>query len=437
MDEQKSGKKENNMTNKPLLKLPLIGNKKIECFSLFKNNNIEIPQVHIESGLFSKLEKALGDYLYDTKNYRIILDLLFPKPDAINIERVEAIVYESKKTDEPDEPDEPLFTKIISGNIYDCSLCDKDIKDNNCKNEKDIRHSAWANLMLELGEFKLDLESDECPKDLRYTYSTSETESFALNAIFESPEGILEEIWSRILGDDTFDTLMVFIDDDPDFDHKWGIKLLKYDEIDPKNFELGNRIWLNPGKDYNKEDTEREIKKIVESFEGLEEKSKEKKLVFIVDLLYQKKDINRIKGNEIIQHLRKSYHRVNPLIIGFTGGKSPFIINSAVKAGADIVIMKERPSSGSGSSPHSQSDPGGLFDLLWALSKNISRWRFLESYKDFVFKNISGKDFHYEPVLDKLFFSIENESPFWKNYLSDWHREIEDLRLKAILLEGK
>lgn len=424
------------MTNKPLLKLPLIGDIKIECFSLFENNNIEIPLVHLESGLFSKLEKALGDYLFDSNGYIKVLDLLFPSRKAINIEKVEAIVYESKKTgepnkpkktDEPDEPDEPLFTKIISGNIYD-----KDVKDSNDKKNIRIRRSAWANLMLELGEFKLNLESDECPKDLLYTYSTSETESFALTAIFESPEVILEKIWKRILGNDV---LAIFIDDDLEFKDKWGIeKITVKAKTISNNLELGKKLWFNPGTKNIQKNTKDAVKKIIKWFE--KQKSKEKKLVFIVDLLYKKEGINRIEGDKLIGFMRKEF-RVNPLIIGFTGGKSPFIINSAVKAGADIVIMKERPNSGSGTTTHNQSDPGGLFDLLWALSKDISRWRFLESYRKIVKEKINKQDFYYAPVLDKLFFSIENESPFWKKYLTDWNRKIEALRIGAIIFDDK
>jgi hypothetical protein len=255
---------------------------------------------------------------------------------------------------------------------------------------------------------------------------------------------MVEEIWNRILGDDIF---LIFVDDNPAFADKWGLKEFRENGKQNNSKQDGgftrlrkskeNMTWLNPlkinngeNKSYNHLDTK---KKIIDKIQLYLKKRPEALPVLVVDLLIKDKgDINRIKGDNLITELRNELN-TNALIIGFTGGKSPFVINSAVKAGADIVIMKERGETIDIPNSHGSGNPGGLFDLLWALSQNISKWRFLEKYKEFAENKFSEDKRFYRPVLEQLFFSIENESPFWRKYLTDWQKEMENLRLKSIM----
>lgn len=411
------------MADQAILKLPLIGKIDDICCLNLLGNTVEFPRRGQEEpeGL-EDFERALGDFLLGSGKYKKIIEMLFPDQKDLQVEKIKNLLI-----GQPVEP-MPLFAKIFLGDGR--------------KPDPQKRHlrSAWCNLMLDLGEFKLakrfDRLYDSIAAELNYTYSTSDqpTKFFVFNVRFDVSEEINKEIWDRILGGDTF---VVFIDDNEDFSKTWNLGIknrIKVDKstIQPKEFKLEQKTWLKPEGSYPDKNLEEVIKRISELYE--EKKVDNKKLVFVVDLLYRMKEesIESIEGDNLIRNLRNEFN-ANPLIIGFTGGQSPFIINSAVKAGADIVIMKQRGKSYNIGSSHSMGNPGGLFDLLWALSKNISRWRLLESYKSLAEDGTLGKWFNFLPVLDKLFFSIENESPFWRNFLQEWQRNMEDLRLKSIL----
>lgn len=435
MAEKTNKKKEEAIGTKIDLRLPVIGKFHIESFdTILDGLNLDILPEDL-----TDLEKKIGNYLYISEEYKKILDLLFPKASDFQAEKIRSIVY-NKCIEEA-----PLILKIFG--IGPSS-----------KNSADTKHkrSAWANLMLDLGEFELDEHSErlkeEISREIKYTYSIPDSKgNNILNACFISSTHIVGEIWDRITKPDT---LVVFIDDDEEeeadvsFADRWGLKELGKNGIlknpEPEDGVLTlreskkNMVWLNPrAKDpnnnkkklpYNHKNTSQKIINMIQSY--LKNNSGALP-VLVVDLLIKDDDdINRIKGDNLIKELRNELN-TNAFIIAFTGGRSPFVINSAVKAGADIVIMKERGETVKIFESHGNGNFGGLFDLLWALSQNISRWRFLESYKE---ELKSGK-MHYRPVLDRLFFSIEDESPFWRKYLKDWLRDVENIRLKSIFEE--
>lgn len=427
------------MADQAILKLPLIGNiGVIDCLDFLENKVVFPRRGQEEPEGLEDVERVLGDFLLGEKKYKKILDLLFPAKMDLAVGKVKSIVID-RQVDQV-----PLIAKtFLSGSC-------KSVNPLPGKLQPGELRSAWSNLMLDLGEFKLGKQFDQLQgciaSELNYAYSTSDQPNsfFVFNARFDDSQEINEEIWDRILGTEKetkafADTFVVFIDDSEDFSEKWGLgikNLIKIDKstIQPNNFRLWQKTWLKPEGSYPEQRLKQVINRIFEFFEMKAVASK--KLIFVVDLLYQSEDnnssIESIEGDTLIRYLRNEFN-ANPLIIGFTGGESPFIINSAVKAGADIVIMKQRGKSYAIGSSHSTGNPGGLFDLLWALSKNISRWRFLESYKCLAELKDWGDRFNLQLVLDKLFFSIENESPFWRNFLQDWQRNLEDLRLKSIL----
>jgi hypothetical protein len=423
----------------PILKLPLIGKiEKIECLDAL-NKRVEFPASGTQTEkhyLAEKIQKSLGDYLWDSEQYLHIIDLLFPRAVDINVEEIVHFYFKERLW--RNNKTFPLFTWVFAKD---------DVKEDM---PLDLS-AAWSALMLELGEFYLGECFSHLPKEivksfLPYLYSHAEKpdEHNVLYALFTSHPDLVKNIWERIAGDDI---LLVFIDDKETFDDRWGLSGLvdkvKRSESTGMEFEgyniKTNKIWVNPvanasggsnTRGYSNEVTKEEIDKILQS--KLADDSKNLLPVLVVDLLFNDNEgINKIEGDNLIEELRNELD-INPLIIGFTGGRSPFVINSAVKAGADIVIMKERGDIVGIPGSHGSGSSGGLFDLLWALSKNISRWRFLEKYKELLPKKLEeDKDF-YISVLKKLFFSIENESPFWRRYLRDWQRDIENIRLEAI-----
>jgi hypothetical protein len=439
MNKEEDKNKEKVREIQPGLRLPVIGKVHIESFeTILEDRNIEILPWDLND-----LERKIGNYLLASGEIDKILDLLFPETDDFKNKKIRPIVY-GKNIEEA-----PLVLKLFEVDAHE---------EKGGENRRQI--SAWANLMLDLGEFKLDLDSSALKKELSFTCSTYTPGSpqdkdyyslyaqFAPHAKFAPDKELLSEIWERILGKDT---VIVLIDDDNDFGSQCGIsekeKIQPSKKIITKEPKLGTKIWIAPGEQYEKKFVDNCIKTIIDSFKKIEDEKK--KLVFVVDLLYKKKhektSINRIEGTELIQDIRAD-SRVSPLIIGFTGGKSPFIINSAARAGADVVIMKER-SRGFHGEGHSQTggyyevssriDSGGLFDVLWAISKNISRQRFLETLQNCLRENLEDLQYDYNRIMEKLFFSIEDESPFWRKYLKEWGRKTDDLLIMSVFQERK
>jgi hypothetical protein len=413
---------------KAILQLPLIGPiDDIICLNAL-NKTIQVSQKEDHKNI-EQFQKTLGDYLWESesKEYKHILDILFPNKEKLDVEN----------TIKNGNSIAPLFTKIfakING-----------VLPRGCDNRHPEKYlsSAWSYLMLELGEFKLD----ERFSDLRYDVegmihyictSGDPPEHPVLYALFEEKNELLEEIWDRIVGDDM---LPIFVDDDDEFDKKLGIR--KTNGNLNNDTPSGDRVrddmhWIMP-RLKNNQLVSSNNKTVIEEIKFIKNNSP-KFPVLIIDLLFRDQDdINKIQGDNLIKSLRGELGD-EVLIMGFTGGKSPFIINSAVKAGADIVIQKERGANVETDNPHGLGNPGGLFDLLWALSQNINRWRFLEAYKCLIRKNEftrADRGFDYYPVLDKLFYSIENESPFWRKYLNVWLQAVGDHRVKSILFDHR
>ena len=427
---------------KAVLRLPLIGRfEEIDVLDAV-GKIVELTDKDEEKhDVLLKLERALGYYLMDSGGYQKILDLLFPEPETI---KVNEVFNWSKR-------DFPLFLWVFAK-----STGESDPPTNKDEEIKRLS-SAWSALMLDLGEFKLDERFKEIKNEIKdlMPYLRKDRENpeqhSVLYALFEDNTEIMNEIWKRIVGEDI---CLIFVDDEPGFDEEWGLKGIGVEEVEVDISEGAvisckkikrdkcDLWWINPVGDiegkingYDNELTNNKILNILNS--PILERHQDKKSilpVLVIDLLYKDENgINKIEGDNLIRELRSKECGIKtPLIIGFTGGKSPFVINSAVKAGADIVIQKERGETIKLSDlQHGSGNPGGLFDLLWALSKNISRWRFMEECKKYLHDELKGINF-YRPILEPLFFSIENESPFWKEYLSNWLREIEDIRLKAI-----
>lgn len=430
----------NEIQNKPILRLPLIGKIEIECLKQL-GNIIEIP--HMDDSktrdLILNLQRALGDYLCDSEEDNTIITiikLLFPKKDEIDVEKIIEITIEKLiENDEKIIENEsfPLFARLFirPGQIKDSGIEAK---------EKRKFSSAWTSLMLELGEFYLDERFNDLEKDIKDNLmknlcvkaGAKEAVHNVLYALFDSYEKMIEEIWNRILGDDIF---LIFIDDDELFADRWGLSEndTSKDDITYLRGDDGNMVLLNPLKINKSYDPKKTKNKIIDTVQSYLKEHPGSLPVLVVDLLIKDENgINRIQGDNLIKDLR---HELNgtSFIIGFTGGRSPFVINSAVKAGADIVIMKERGETIKIFNSHGSGNPGGLFDLLWALSKNITRWRFLEKYKEYAKIKVKEDKHFYRPVLEQLFFSIENESPFWRKYLTEWQKDIENLRLDSIL----
>lgn len=411
-----------NETNKlEDLKVPFIGNISVDWPEAREGTLVKSPDYDKCIGY----EKGIGDWLWNSGQYTPILDFLFPLESWFSKKNVYSVAYEQKIDAAP----------LIFKNFGTESVKPKNSDDNTGK----ARRSIWANLMLELGEFNLDHENAMYEKNLPYFYVSPGKENeqpqySAIYARFDSNGGIIKKIWKRILG---YDTVVVFIEDDPAFEALFEL------DCNTDKLELGKKYLVNTGNEYDEREVKKRISKLIDSFGKIGENDKEikekKKLVFIVDLLYKKGEINRIKGSDLIRYMRdKSRDRDTSLVIAFTGGKSPFIMNSAAKAGADAVIMKSRDSYDGHTHYRNEEiasnkiDSSGLFDLLWALSKNISRMRFLEAIPKIIPDHIAEEKFDYKPVLKDLFFSVEDESPFWKKYLTDWTKLIDKRLIQAV-----
>lgn len=378
------------------LKIPIIGNLKssLKLINVFKDNDDSQMEV----------EKALGESFEKTGHLNDILDFLFPidVKDVLDKENWESALF--------------TYSLLLKNHRIDPG-----------KGNKNHR-SAWANLMYDLGEFNLDGTSIYNIDDIIPHIYKSKNDWYVWWLDILEAEKTIKAIWNRITGKEV---QVIFVDDDTKFADIFlgGKQKLEFLTIEIEEKWHLNKdcidhslIWIKPNPPYQEHNVKKQIEYIINQ-------SKNDLLVFVIDLIFKKgKESNVIKGGELIKHLRGI--KRNALIVAITGGTSPFIINSAEKAGADIVIFKER----GGKSTHHGGSKGnaiGIFDLLWAISWNISVWKLLEKYKKKhlanggVFKNYA----HY------FFSDFENISPFWKSYLNKWKTQINEAKIKRFFKE--
>ena len=429
------------------LKLPLIGIKEIskppafihELFREYKK---------ADNQKIREWEDEFGKYIKYTEQLKTSIDFLFPIKE--NITNIVQKFNEGAPLEIEEQKSLPLFGYHLD-RLVQIS-----------KGKKEQWKSAWANLMYNLGEFKLDEiffdqnDKDNEEKDIEDNdnQKNSKKESddnrdkniqpinieeiiphiYKLEdnwhvwwANIPEPEGTIKKIWDRISHQEV---QIISVDDDPYFaDLFLGGENSKLKRIHLKNKkdlyppELDhNLIWINPGTPYKKEEVQNQIDYIVE-------KSRKDLLVFVIDLIFKKsQESNVIKGDELIKYLRGI--KRDALIVGITGGTSPFIINSAEKAGADIVVFKKRGGDPENIAGHSSGgNPIGIFDLLWAVSWNVSVWRLLEEYKR---NYINNNHSEFENIAVKFFSNIDNASPFWKKYLDKWKTDINKEKIKRL-----
>ena len=366
-----------------------------------------------------ELETALGNYIKITRRYEEILTFLFP--DLSEIEAIsQRMVGAGSISKEKDKL--PLF-------VYQL---DKYIEVG--KREEGVnvdKISAWASLMYDLGEFRIDELDHRISRELIPHIYGFDDLYYTWWANIPKAEGIVKKIWERLGGNDV---CIVGIDDDINFpEHFLGSE---FNNDNPDLLRLnkgklfsgaGNRdsylIWLNSHIPYDQ-------KWISEQIEEIVEYKKKKLIVFVVDLIFKKENKSQvIEGDKLINTLR-ARKDINMLVVGLTGGTSPFIINSAEKAGADIVVFKKRGDDPVNVAGHSSGgNPVGVFDLLWAISWNVSVWRLLETYKN---NYTSGHEKDFRNIALDFFPSIENVSPFWKEYLAGWQTAINNEKIRRL-----
>jgi hypothetical protein len=381
-----------------------------------------------ENKKIEEMEKELGSYAKFTGRLDYILDLMFPT--ANDIQKKIAKLIGQRNLSEEKQKSLPLFGYHLE-NLIKIS-----------KAGKEQWESAWANLMYNMGEFKLDEILIERNKEniscINIDDIIPHIYKFGNNwhvwwANIPEAEDIIRDIWDRIAGEEV---QIISVDDDENFaklflgnncdterksDVLQFIDLENKKNLNPKELDK-SLFWIRPGTSYKDKEVIGQINHIVR-------KSQKDLLVFVIDLIFKKsRESNVIKGDELIRHLRNI--KENALIVGITGGTSPFIINSAEKAGADIVVFKNRGGDPENIAGHSSSgNPIGVFDLLWAVSWNVSVWRLLEEYKR---NYINNKNSEFENIAVKFFSNIENASPFWKKYLDKWKIDINKVKIKRL-----
>jgi len=404
------------MPERVQLNIPLIGNlapvlKLINVFPGTDENQTEV-------------EKTLHQCLQNTGKLEKILSFLFPRD-------VKSIL--DKKNWEDTLFTYPLLpsnhTRVPQhGNIH----------------ANMTRRSVWADLMYDLGKFSLADKTDfsRIQSTMPHIYKKDgEWKAWSLN--IENASGILKDIWSRLTA--VRDVQIVFIDDDADFmDHFLGEGengSCKKVDCHQDDFVYDNTplIFLDTGKPYDQHKVQNKVEKIIDGLNERDTENNDKLLVFVVDLLFEvdmtggnactdvtdKEFVNSIKGDDLIKYIRTK--KPDSLVIGFTNGTSPFIINSAEKAGADIVLFKKR----GGESAHhgGGGNAVGTFDLLWAISWNVSVWRLLKASQK---KHMEGKDGNFKNLVLDFFPDLENISPFWKAYLEKWKMQINNEKIKNL-----
>ncbi|MGD2086354.1 MAG: hypothetical protein PVH61_09245 [Candidatus Aminicenantes bacterium] len=423
------------------LKLPLIGIKEISTSPAFIHELFR-EYKKADNQKIIEWEKEFGRYIKYTEQLKTPIDFLFPIPESIT--NIVQKLNEGAPLEIVKQRSLPLVCYHLDGLIQISKV------------KKEQWKSAWANLMYDLGEFKLDeiffdqneknneengkTENDKMDKDIRHIniedliphiYKLGDNWHVWWANIPEAQETI-EKIWNRITREEV---QIISVDDDPNFADLFlgtkqnkallPIEIKEKDDLDKKDISR-NLIWINPITHYTGA-TGAKVKQQIDHI--IDESKKDHLLVFVIDLIFKEsQESTVIKGDELIRHLRNK--KRNVLIVGITGGTSPFIINSAEKAGADIVVFKKRGGDPENIVGHSRGgNPIGVFDLLWAVSWNVSVWRLLEEYK----KNyINKKNSEFENIAAKFFSNTENASPFWKIYLDEWKTEINKEKIKRL-----
>jgi len=425
------------------IKLPLIGIDKINNETEFFNELFMEYNKKDGNQKIKDRENEIGKYLKFTQRLERILKLMFPEATCIpDILRSIGLSHLRSEKQEP----LPLFGYHLDGLIQIA------------KGKKEQWASAWANLMYDLGEFQLDEiffdknENDNKENDIKENVnSNNNIRHINIDDIIPHiykfdrnwyvwwaniPEAgdTIRNIWDRITGedvqiisvDDDRNFAKLFFGNDCDIDDKSNVLLCidleNKKKLNPKNLDK-DLIWINPGTSYKDKEILGQINHIVRN-------SQKNLLVFVIDLIFKEsQESNVIKGDKLIKNLRRI--KGNALIVGITGGTSPFIINSAEKAGADIVVFKKRGDDPENIAGHSSGGNSiGVFDLLWAVSWNVSVWRLLEAYKK---DYIDNKVNNFQNIAGGFFPSIENASPFWKEYLDKWKTDINDEKIKRLL----
>jgi len=395
----------------PLVLPFLLGKEETPLNNVFVLNDEE-PLLKFDNSqnkLLEKIEESLGRYVKYLKNE--ILDYFFPD-EALVEEWANYLLKGNKKT-----------LHILPLPLYVVPRLAQKLE--SISERGSYFDNAWANLMLELGIFSLDEKSSFFNPSFYYKFND---EYYILNALIRNPDGkIMDEIWKRIVGEKKKANL-IFVDDDNKFREKWHLP-------DNENNKLVDLICPKAiSKDKNKENNEYTLEGLQETIENKLSDENASLNILIIDLMFKKKkdnnsEVKAIIGDVLIRNLRQRRKKI--FIIAFTGGDSPFIINSAEKNGADIVVFKARGLNDKFISGHTPiGTEKGVFDLLWAISWNITVYRFFEYYKEIIEKNT--KQFIYEPLPEYFFSNLENVTPFWKSYLKDWITNVDDIRIKKI-----
>jgi len=315
------------------------------------------------------------------------------------------------------------------------------------------KQAAWANLLFDLGLFYIENEEEKIKTNssalVNYAFLTNNNDYFTLYANIKDNGEIISNVYSRLL---VPGAKLIFIDDDKHFGTRHGFEVEGYSlESDSMLMESNNcqgkLYWLYTGRPIDYE-------RMWDHLSTVFDEDHQSVYIFVVDFIYKKhcnvnnntsKIINTIKGDDVIKELFSRYKTRNMLIVGYTGGDSPFIVNSANKAGADIVVFKGRGETVKTTGHIAPGNPVGLFDLLWAISWNMSVWRSLEECLNIYKKeqNIADAQITLGSIISfvKIFFpsfpDTENCSPFWERYLAEFVKYIGNIELSLLFPSEK